>query len=134
MPLIHDARGRSVVSCVINNTDLPIDDTNSVAPVNSSLSDEPVHYFHSADGAICQEACEAAWSAFDSGWKRASVQTRRSLLLKVAALFEERADELVRVQKLETCCPEPWARNNVATSVAYIREIAACISGVHGKA
>lgn len=133
MPLTQDSEGRSVVPCVIDNKDLPID-IGRVAPVNSSSSetDEPVHYFQTADLATCNKACEAAWNAFDGGWKRATVQARRDLLLKVASLFEEREDELVRIQKLETSCPEPWARNNVLQSVGYLKEIAACISGVHG--
>ena len=134
MPLINDSLGRSVVPLIINNTNLPIEDPGRVCPVKASTGDEPVHYFYSADVTACKDACKAAWNAFDGGWKRASISTRRDLLHKVAALYEERADELVRIQKLETSCPEPWARSNVALSIAYIKETAACISGVHGIA
>lgn len=133
MPLIKNSKGLSVVPCIINNAEVQLQDSSRIWPVKSSLSDEPVHYYQAADNKICNDACEAAWSAFNGGWKRASVNTRRDLLLKVANLFEERADELVSAQMTETCCPDPWGRNNVALSVAYIKEIAACISGIHGK-
>lgn len=133
MPLIQDSQGRSVVPCVVNNKALSLDDKSRIIPVKSSLKDEPVHYYQAADVATCNKACEAAWDAFQGGWKRATVKAKRDLLYKVADLFEERADELGKVQMEETCCPEPWARNNVAGSVAYVREIAACISHIHGE-
>ncbi|KAL1305048.1 hypothetical protein AAFC00_001989 [Neodothiora populina] len=131
MEPLRDSKGRSVVPCIINNTELPIDDA-TIVPVHSALSDEPVHYYQAADEDICKKACTAAWDAFDGGWKRASILTRRNLLLKVATLYEENVEKLVESQVLETSCPEPWARNNVVLAVSYMREIAACISGVHG--
>ncbi|GAB7351609.1 hypothetical protein MBLNU459_g2227t1 [Dothideomycetes sp. NU459] len=130
MPLIEDPQGRSVVPIVIENKALPLDPSR-IFPVISSKTDETVHHYQGTDIATCDKACEAAWAAFRT-WKRASIGQRRDLLLRVAALFEERADELVRVQKLETSCHEDWARNNVALSVAYVKEIAACISSIRG--
>ena len=134
MPLSKDSKGRSVVPLVINDSPLPID-SDKIQPVINSKTGETVHYYACADEETCDKACEAAWTAFSKpkdGWKRASVTKRRDLLLKVADLFEQRKEDLIKVQMLETSCEEFWAVNNVMTSVGYIREIAACISGIRG--
>lgn len=131
MSLTKDSQNRSVVPLTINNKDLPLN-SSKIFPVTSAKSGETVHYYQGADLETCDQACDAAWTAFKT-WKRATVGQRRDLLLKVASLYEERADEFVKVQMLETSCEEMWARNNVALSVAYVKEIAACISSVRGK-
>lgn len=130
MSLTKDSEGRMVVPLVIDNKELPLDSSRTY-PVTSAKSGETVHYYQGTDLATCDKACESAWTAFKT-WKRATIVQRRDLLLKVAALFEQKADELVKVQMLETSCEEPWARNNVAGSVAYVKEIASCISSIRG--
>lgn len=130
MPLFKDAHGRSVVPIVINNKEDTIHDTR-VYPVTQSATGDIVHHFAGADSAACEKACEAAWQAF-CNWKRAPVARRRDLLLRIAELFEKRADELVEAQIKETSCAEPWARNNVQTAAGYIKEFAACVSSVKG--
>lgn len=131
MPLAKDSKGRSVVPIVIKDSPLPVDE-NRIFPITSSVSGETIHYFQGTDVPTCTKACETAYEAFQGGWKRATVTARRNLLYKVADLFEQNKDELVRVQKAETSCEQSWAENNVALSVAYIREIAACISSIRG--
>lgn len=139
MPLTTDSQGRQVVPLVINDKPLPINE-DAVYPVTNSKTGETVHYYTSTDIATCDAACEAAWAAFQgagplkgqTGWKRATVVQRRNLLNKVADLYEERVEELVRTQMAETACEEAWGRNNVSLAVAYVREIAACVSGIRG--
>lgn len=131
MPLTKDSDGRSVVPIVINDKPLPID-SSRVVPVKSSATGETVHYFAATDVATCDKACEAAYEAFQGGWKRSTVSTRRNLLNKAADLFEQRKDDLIKSQCEETACDEHWAANNVALTAAYIREIAACISSIRG--
>ena len=54
------------------------------------------------------------------------------MLMKVADLFEERKEELIKAQCEETSCDQGWASTNVMLTVNYVREIAACVSSVHG--
>lgn len=130
MPLTKYTQGRSVVPIIINNEEDKINE-RLLHPVTRSATGEVVHYFSGADQSTCDRACEAAWQAFRH-WRRAPVARRRDLLLKVAELFEQRADDLVEAQIKETSCVEPWARNNVLLATNYIREFAACVSSVKG--
>lgn len=140
MPLEKDSEGRDVVPVFINGKALPID-ASRVQPVHSSITDETIHYYASADLPACEEACETAWTAFAgntldtgrSGWKRASANTRRDIIIKAADLFEKRKDELIQAQIRETSCPQGWAINNVLTTVGYMREIASCVSNIRGE-
>jgi len=140
MPLEKDSQGRNVVPLLINGKPLPIDESR-VKPVTSSMTDKTVHYYASTDLKACDEACEAAWTAFSgttldtgrSGWKRASANTRRDIIIKAADLFEARQDELVKAQIEETSCQQGWAVNNIKTTVGYLREIASCVSNIRGE-
>ncbi|KAK5133523.1 hypothetical protein LTR08_007660 [Meristemomyces frigidus] len=140
MPLEQDGQGRSVVPLFINGKSLPIDESR-VQAVKSSITDETVHYYASADLKTCEEACETAWTVFAgttldtgrSGWKRASANTRRDIINRAANLFEERKDELIKAQIDETSCQQGWAVNNILTTVGYMREIASCVSGIRGE-
>ena len=126
MPLIETQEGKKVVPVVINDKALPVDSSH-LLPVKNPASGDTVHYSQGADVATCTQAVDAAWTAFQS-WKRSSVNTRRDLLFKMADLMEQRKDQLIDVQMQETQCPKSWALNNVNTTAAYAREIAACIS------
>ncbi|TKA30721.1 hypothetical protein B0A50_02441 [Salinomyces thailandicus] len=140
MPLQKDSQGRNVVPLLVNGQTLPIDESR-VRPVQSSMTDETIHYYASTDVKTCDDACEAAWTAFSgstldtgrSGWKRASANTRRDVISKAADLFEARRDALVKTQMQETSCQQGWAVNNVVTTVGYMREIASCVSGIRGE-
>ncbi|KAI4716375.1 aldehyde dehydrogenase [Aureobasidium sp. EXF-10727] len=130
MQLKRDAQDREVVPTIINNEEQPFD-ADRVFPVKSSVSDEPVHYYASADSETCGRACDAAWTAFQS-WRNATIVERRGLLLKVANLYKERLNELVQAQMKETACTEGWAKFNVLAATNYINESAACVSSVKG--
>lgn len=130
MPLQKDTSGNQVVPIWINSAPLPTN-TDRIFPVKSSLSGKTLHYAQSADKDAASLACEAAWTAFQS-WKRSPPSQRRTLLLKVADIFEARKDDLVQVQRDETSCDQGWATNNVMLTVSYLRETAACVSGIMG--
>lgn len=100
-------------------------------PVVSAVSGSTVHHAQSASVEDAVAAAEASGKAFRD-WRRASVVVRRQLILKVAQIFQRDADAFIRLQQLETSAGLAWARNNVSTSVTYLEEIAAQISGVHG--
>ncbi len=130
MPLQKDSSGRSFVPTWIDSKPFPVK-SDRIFPVKSSLSGETLHYAQSADEEAALAACESSWTAFQS-WKRSPPSQRRNLLMKLADLFEERKEEFIKVQKEETSCDHAWAINNVMTTVNYVREIAACVSSVHG--
>ncbi|KAK4556681.1 hypothetical protein LTR86_006252 [Recurvomyces mirabilis] len=140
MPLEKVSQGREVVPIFINGKSLPIDES-TIKPVTSSAADKTVHYYASADLKACDEACETAWNAFSgnvldtgrSGWKRASADTRRNVIIKAADLFESRKDELIKAQMDETSCQQGWAMSNISITVGYLREIASCVSGIKGE-
>ena len=90
-----------------------------------------MHYYQSANVETCKQACETAWEAFGV-WKQQTAVAKRDLLWKVADIFEQKRDELIRVQRLETSCDEAWAVNNVVTTVKYIREAATCVTQIKG--
>ena len=115
-----------VVPIWINSAAVPPPTTKRI-PVVSSASGKIIHHAQSVDVKTAQRACDAASTAFQT-WKRSSISTRRNLLLKVADIYERRAADLIKLQMEETSCDEVWARNNVNTSIGYLREIGACIS------
>nr|POF01146.1 salicylaldehyde dehydrogenase [Quercus suber] len=141
MPYVKDSEGRDVVPIFLDGKPISISSNSRLEPVTSFSSGKTPHYFMSATVDSCHEACESAWTAFSgtvldtaggSGWKRASAVTRRDIILKAADLFEARRQELIDAQILETSCSAVWAQNNIATSVGYMREIASCVSQIHG--
>ena len=100
-------------------------------PVVSASSGSIEHYAQSASVEDAVAAAMASGKAFRT-WRRASVIVRRQLILKVAQIFQRDSEEFIRLQQLETSAGLAWARNNVSTSVMYLEEIAAQISGVQG--
>lgn len=73
-----------------------------------------MHYAQSAGIDEAMEAAAAAGHAFRT-WKRASISMRRSILQRVAAIFQREIDEFVRLQRLETSADEAWSRSNGET-------------------
>lgn len=138
MPLQTGSDGRKIVPLVVGSKPIPVDISN-IHPVISTDDKDPIHYHQSASQADCNNACEIAWQAFSKGvngekpWKRAGVEQRRKLLNRVADLFLKREEELLIAQVHETSCPIPWAKNNVALTVQYLREIAACLGQIRGE-
>ncbi|KAK5698918.1 hypothetical protein LTR97_006567 [Elasticomyces elasticus] len=139
MPLSKSSDGHSVVPLFINGSAIPVD-SSRIQPVTSSISDSTIHYYATCTTSNCDSACEAAWQAFSgttlstgrSGWKRASTNTRRDIIIRVADLFSERQEELIKAQMDETSCQRGWAINNVQLTIGYLREIASCVSNIKG--
>ncbi|KAJ5998942.1 ALDH-like protein [Penicillium sp. IBT 35674x] len=138
MPLQTLSDGRKTVPLIIGSKPIPADISN-IHPVISTNDKTPIYYYQSASQKDCKFACKTAWKAFSEGvdgeqpWKRAGVERRRNLLNRVADLFLEREDDLLAAQIHETSCPMPWAKNNVALTVQYLREIAACLGQIRGS-
>lgn len=137
MPTQALADGRKVVPLVVAGKQLPIDESQ-LHPVVSAKTGEHVHYFQSVSTSICADACDAAWQAFSHGlddhgpWKRAGVEQRRDILVRVADLLLEREEELIEAQMKETSSGLLWARMNVQTTSKYVRELASSVSSIKG--
>ncbi|KAF2727603.1 ALDH-like protein [Polyplosphaeria fusca] len=115
----------------INGKVHPIKTDRATFPVIQAASEYPVHHAVSASSSDALDAVDSSKQAFQT-WKKASHVQRRELIQKVAAFYEKNADDFVNHQMKETSCTEPWARQNVNGSIAYLKEIAACVSTLTG--
>ncbi|CAO2650162.1 Nn.00g014540.m01.CDS01 [Neocucurbitaria sp. VM-36] len=105
--------------------------TSSTLPLTHAPYGTHIHNFSSASLADATKAATSSLLAFQS-FKNTTHTFRRDLLLRVAALFEKNAPTLIASQVAETSATEAWAKQNVALSISYLKEIAAQISSVTG--
>lgn len=101
-------------------------DSSRSFPITSASQSKVVHYAASASPSDARDAADAAWTAFSS-WRHSKYNERRDLLLRVADLFSQRADELTHWQVLETSCSEEYARFNIKLAIDLTREVAGTI-------
>ncbi|KAF2871490.1 Aldehyde/histidinol dehydrogenase [Massariosphaeria phaeospora] len=114
----------------INGEAVPTKST-STFPVTQAVTGNTVHHASAASSTQAIDAVQSSWTAFRS-WKNAPHTTRRDVILRVAAYYEQNAASLVEYQMLETSCSEGWAKQNVDLATRYLKEIAACVSGIMG--
>ncbi|KAL5395241.1 hypothetical protein PMIN02_004272 [Paraphaeosphaeria minitans] len=100
-------------------------------PVVQGSTGKTVHQGVSATTAEALRAVASSKAAFRS-WRGTNHVTRRELILRVVAHYEENADTFIKSQMIETSCEEAWAKQNVELACRYLREIAAVISSVNG--
>lgn len=89
-------------------------DQHIVATLNSASLDDVEEAVLAADN---------AWR--DPAWRYMPAHQRAAILLKVSALIEERAEELVRLQTLDNGKPWAEARGLVMSAAATARYFAA---------
>lgn len=94
-----------------------------IFPITSAAQSKTVHYAESASYSSARDAADAAWEAF-APWRNSKYHERRELLLRVADLYSQRADELTHWQVLETSCSEQYARFNIKLAINMIKEFA----------
>lgn len=119
-----------VVASIINNEPLTID-KDRMKPVISASSGATLHYYQNADNPTCNQACEAAWKAFQT-WKHESVANRRHLLHKFCDAIKERTVQLVGAMSLETSCQEPIAFMNVELAIETVLGFSSAITEIRG--
>lgn len=94
---------------------------DKVSPVDGSL----VAKVHEADEATIDAAVAAARRALDGPWGRSSVPERADLLRRIAAVIEDRFDDLVAAEVADTGKPVAMARElDVARAAANFRSFA----------
>ncbi|KAK5044792.1 hypothetical protein LTR84_010448 [Exophiala bonariae] len=126
MPFIQDSLGQEVVPIWIDGKSRPLDASRYIE-VFSSAQDRVVHFAQGATEADALEAADVAWRSFQQ-WKKTKPEYRRDMLLRVADLYESRADEIVRWQVVETSCTEAFAHFNIKLAVGLIREFAGALT------
>ncbi|KAH8800324.1 putative salicylaldehyde dehydrogenase [Xylogone sp. PMI_703] len=90
-----------------------------------------LHDCSSASISDTEAAIESAQRAFKL-WRKASVSSRRDILLRAASLFEERREDLIKHMIEETGATRPWAELNVFTSLGFLKDVAGRISSLNG--
>lgn len=100
-------------------------------PVINAASGKTVHHALNATLDDVYAATASAGRAFQS-WKRTPPQVRRDILRKVADVFEREGEEFVRLNKLECCATDQWARHGLSIAKTYTTEAAQQTSNVHG--
>lgn len=120
----HD--DKQVVPLWINGQASPLNAERFFEVINAQ-ENRTVHYAQGANEANAKAAVDAAAAAFQS-WSQTSYSQRRTLLLKVADLIEQRAEEICKMQMLETSCTRAFASFLPRLTGPVIREIASQIS------
>ena len=126
MPFVKYNGSQDVVPIWINGKAAPLEPSR-IMEVRSSKQGRVVHYAQGANASDANAAAAAAQAAFPS-WRQSSHEVRRNLLLKVAEIYEQRADELVQYQTDETSCTESYARFNIKLACRLLREFAASVT------
>lgn len=121
-PTIKDGEGNLIVPCLINGKPV-IQPSSANFPVTSSRMEKVLHHGQNVTEDIAVQAVKSAADAF-STYKKTPVHQRRKLLLRAAELFEQKAEECIHRQMLETSCDIEWAKFNAFLTVECIREIA----------
>ncbi|KAJ7226793.1 Aldehyde/histidinol dehydrogenase [Mycena pura] len=104
----------------------------STFPLISPLSHKTLWSSSCASSSDADAAVASASAAFPT-WAKTKPAVRRTILLKAADLFEERAAELMDVLIQETGAPEPYAAFNVTTITGTIRDAAGRCSAITGS-
>lgn len=126
MPFVQDSTGQDVVPIWIDGKAGPLDSSRYI-DVFSAAQGKVVHRAQAATEADAVRAADVAWTSFQS-WKRTKPEYRRDMLLRVADLYESRADEIARWQVVETSCTEGFAHFNIKLAVGLIREFAGSLT------
>jgi acyl-CoA reductase-like NAD-dependent aldehyde dehydrogenase len=132
MPLVIDSPSSLPVVPLWINGEAATSSPPITFTVHSAAQHKDVYLAQATDTETARRAVDAAWTAFQD-WKKTNHYYRRELLLRVAAIYRRRKEELVKIQIEETSCQEPWARMNVDLAAGMLDEVASRISGITGE-
>lgn len=101
-----------------------------VAPADGAVFSE----IAAGDAADIDLAITAARKAFEEGpWSRMTALERGRLLMKLARLIEDRADELAELEARDTGKPMRLARGDIAALARYFEYYGAAADKLHGE-
>ncbi|KAK4500350.1 hypothetical protein PRZ48_008539 [Zasmidium cellare] len=118
--------GKQVIPLWIGGKPQPLESTRFLEVTNARDS-KVVHYAQGADAADAKAAVDAAAEAFKT-WRYSRYNERREMLLKAAAIMDEKKEELAAAQVLETSCTWGYARFMPVLASGVLREIAGNIT------
>jgi aldehyde dehydrogenase (NAD+) len=104
-----------------------------VAASINPATGRPIAEVADADAEDAERAVRAARAAFDGPWRRVTPADRAKLLLRLADLVENNADELSRIDTLDMGAPLARARAAVAAGLARLRWNASQALAIHGE-
>ncbi len=124
----------SATKLLINNRWVNAESGKTFGTVNPSTGEE-ICQIAEADSADVEKAVKAARAAFEHGaWRKMAASERGRLMMRLADLMEQNADELARLESLDNGKPFAIAKAvDVAASVACIRYFAGWADKIHGK-
>jgi|TARA_B110000503_G_scaffold143702_1_gene247245 phenylacetaldehyde dehydrogenase len=106
----------------------------ATAPVYDPASGEEIGRIAMAGAADIDAAVQAAKKAFEGSWRATSPQERELLMLRLADLIEQHAEELGQLDTLDNGMPEFVATNlNVRGAAGVMRHMAGWASKIYGK-
>ncbi|KAJ7171680.1 Aldehyde/histidinol dehydrogenase [Mycena crocata] len=106
--------------------------TASTFSIESPVSHKTIWSCSSASSSDADAALSAAAAAFPA-WSKSKPPARRTILLKVADLLDQRAEELMAHMHEETGSPAPFTGFNVVTAAEQIRDVAGRCSSIMGS-
>lgn len=126
--------GASACKLLINNLWVASESDETFATVNPSTGEE-LCQVASADASDVEKAVQAARAAFDRGpWRKMHASERGRLLYRLADLIEKNADELARIESLDSGKPFFMAKTlDVAKTVACYRYFGGWADKIQGK-
>ncbi|KAF4466944.1 aldehyde dehydrogenase [Fusarium albosuccineum] len=119
--LRENEQGNAFVPCIIDGS--PVQEPTDYFPVISAQKQEIVHYGQSANVTIATKAVNSSWEAF-LAYKETPIHERRRLLLKAAELFDERIEDGMNRQMIETSCDKTWSAMTSKVISTVCRELA----------
>ncbi|KAI9375718.1 Aldehyde/histidinol dehydrogenase [Aspergillus egyptiacus] len=120
----------AVLPLIINNESVV---TDSVFEVHNPATGELVHRCAGATVEDANRAVDAAKAAFP-GWSQTDPYERRAVMNKVADVMLSRKEEFIKIQMEETGAARPFVEKTFMCSVAYLKDFAAMIPTIDGKA
>ncbi len=124
----------SATKLLINNRWIASESGKTFATVNPATGEE-ICQVAEADAADVEKAVKAARAAFDSGpWRKTPASERGRLLLRLAELIEDHADELAALESLDNGKPVSVAKAvDVAATADCYRYFAGWADKIQGK-
>ena len=123
----------SATKLLINNQWVSSESGKTFATINPSTGEE-ICQVAEADAPDVDKAVKAARAAFEGPWRKMHASERGRLLYRLADLIEANADELARIETLDSGKPLSIARAvDVAKTVACYRYFAGWADKVQGK-
>ena len=108
--------------------------TGDVIPVIDPATEEPITEFTDCGAEAVDDAVARARASFDSGvWAGLPGRERAKVMWRIAELIDQHADELARLDSLNTGMPLMQAQLNVPNCSEFFRYYAGWCSKIRGR-